>query len=183
MRKVIVIVILAFFLVLLTTGVMAFDNEPDGFRGLKWGDPPGKHMRPFTTYAHFGVRIYERPFDKMKIGGAFLKSISYHFFEDRFMEVVIYPEGGDYSDAWKRENYDALKNVVFLKFGNEVIIKNDEFTEQTLWLGEKATVILRRHLENDSLALVIYSTEIQKEAERKEEEEKRKAVEEGLEDF
>ena len=99
------------------------------------------------------------------------------------MEVVIYPEGGDYSDAWKRENYDALKNVVFLKFGNEVITKNDEFTEQTLWLGEKATVILRRHLENDSLALVIYSTEIQKEAERKEEEEKRKAVEEGLDDF
>lgn len=60
----------------LSLGAFAFQNEPDGFRGLKWGDPPGKHMRPFTTYAHFGVRIYERSFDKMKIGGAFLNGRS-----------------------------------------------------------------------------------------------------------
>ena len=29
----------------LSTGAIAFQNEPDGFRGLKWGDPPEKDMK------------------------------------------------------------------------------------------------------------------------------------------
>ena len=31
----------------LSVGAFAFQNEPDGFRGLKWGDPPTKEMTLF----------------------------------------------------------------------------------------------------------------------------------------
>ena len=181
MRKASLCLVIVAFLAL-SARAFAFQNEPDGFRGLKWGDPPGEDMKTLTTYAYFGMRIYERRVDKMKIGGALLRTIYYEFFEDRFMAVEICPVL-DSSDDWTRLNYDALKNVVFLKFGNGVITKNDEFTEQTFWLGEKGTVVLTRYLERNSLVLIIHSTEIWKEAERRKEEERQKAVEKGLEDF
>lgn len=46
--------------------VFAFQNEPDGFRGLKWGDPPTESMEYLGTFQ--GDRIYTLSDDKMSTG-------------------------------------------------------------------------------------------------------------------
>ena len=42
MRKGLLLVLV--LVLALTVGAFAFQNEPDGFRGLKWGDPVGEEM-------------------------------------------------------------------------------------------------------------------------------------------
>lgn len=43
-----------------------FQNEPEGFRGLKWGDPPTESMEYLGTFQ--GDRIYTLSDDKMSTG-------------------------------------------------------------------------------------------------------------------
>jgi len=178
-------------LLALSVGAFAFQNEPEGFRGLKWGDPPQsvKDMS-YCPYADrdFDITIYERVNDKMQIGGAELRSIRYLFYENRFMAVEIKP---DFINE-----YDKLKDVLLLKFGNGVVPKSSDygFTEQIVWSGDLAIIVLEKSLKRAIELLLIYSTEIweekeeefsvkKEEAERKKEEERQKAAEEGLDDF
>lgn len=165
----------------------AFQNEPEGFRGLKWGDPPGSGKDMSYRYGldrDFDITIYERRNDKMQIGNAKLRDIHYLFYEDRFMAVEVYPE---------LSSYDELKNVVLLKFGDGKVIK-ENWEEEIVWLGDLATIVLQKSLREAVWLLLIYSTEIWEEKEKefsvkkeeakgKEEEERRKAAEEGLDDF
>ena len=105
MRKVLVAAVLV---LALSVGAFAFQNEPEGFRGLLWGDPPGKDMKTVGFGRDFDIRTYERRDDKMQIGASRLKSIHYLFYEDRFMAVEIKPDF---------MGYDALKDVVIVKCG------------------------------------------------------------------
>ncbi|MEA1964682.1 MAG: hypothetical protein U9O41_06095 [Candidatus Aerophobetes bacterium] len=52
--------------VLINTAI-AFQNEPDGFRGLKWGDPPTEDMEYWKTEAE-ELRYYRIENDKKRIG-------------------------------------------------------------------------------------------------------------------
>ena len=49
MRKTIVIVLVAVMVLGLSAGAFAFQNEPEGFRGLEWGDPPSVDMGEFHS--------------------------------------------------------------------------------------------------------------------------------------
>jgi len=163
-----------------------FQNEPDGFRGLKWGDPPSEDMEYCRFLdSDFDITTYERWKDEMQIGGAELDDINYSFYKGRFMAVEIEP-GYD--------NYDALKDVVMLKFGDGTVIKKDLYNEKIVWSGDLATIILEKSIDKRIWQLLIYSTETweekekefsgkKEEAERKKEEERQKAAEEGLDDF
>ena len=65
MKKIILLSILLIFLI---TGTgFAFPNEPDGFRGLKWGDKPTEDMILIGTLPVEG-NIYRRDNDKLYIG-------------------------------------------------------------------------------------------------------------------
>ena len=78
MRKV-TVVLMVLIVSALSLGAFAFQNEPDGFRDLKWGDPPTEDME-FT----FEVNIrkdYIRPEDKMSLGEVKLELILYGFVE------------------------------------------------------------------------------------------------------
>ncbi len=175
MKKVLVLVMV--LVLALSLGAFAFQNEPDGFRGLKWGDPPGEDMEEERFGKYLDITIYTRRNDKMQIGGAELRIIYYEFYEDRFISVEIYP-------VFIESIYDALKDVVVLKFGDGVVTSSEDgLNDQILWSGDMATIVLRRNLIEGSFVLVINSTQIQEEAERKKEEERQKAAEEGLDDF
>lgn len=187
MRKGVLVVVL---ILALSVGVFAFQNEPDGFRGLKWGDPPGKDMKIYGFGRDFDITIYTRRNDKMQIGDAELRSIYYVFYEGRFMAVEISPY------HWP-DDYLSLRDVVMLKFGDAAVIEGGRLVERITWSGDLAVIVF--YLFEESVAggngdLTIYSTEIweekeeefsmkKEEAERKEKEEKRKAAEEGSDDF
>ena len=69
-RYFVLMVFLVMMVLALTMGAFAFQNEPDGFRGLKWGDPPGKDMifcwkDPINPDSLW----YKRTLDKKKLGG------------------------------------------------------------------------------------------------------------------
>lgn len=68
----------------------AFHNEPEGFRGLKWGDPPGQDMVYYgKSKDNENVLWYKRKNDKLQIGRARIKCIHYLFYKEQFMEVLI----------------------------------------------------------------------------------------------
>jgi len=160
----------------------AFQNEPEGFRGLKWGDPPGEDMEYYFD-EDFDIKGYIRRDDKMQIGDARIEYIHYLFYENRFMAVKIY----SYSN-----NYDALRDVVLLKFGDGTVTEKARYNEKIVWSGGLAVIVLGGFLSQGHL--LIYSTEIweekveefprnREEVDRKKEEERRKAAEKGLDDF
>lgn len=60
-------------------GAFAFQNEPDGFRGLKWGDSPTEDM-VFKFEDSQLSHAYTRPTDKLSIGDAKFTYIDYSFY-------------------------------------------------------------------------------------------------------
>jgi len=89
-------------------GLTSFQNEPDGFRGIKWGqhikDIPGLKL---TTTDNEGLALYTRENDDLQLGDAKLISLHYAFWQDRFMEVQIKASPGQ---------LQALKNVLEEKY-------------------------------------------------------------------
>src|SRR5680860_1715841 len=76
-------ILLAIVLIFLVTGIgFAFQNEPDGFRELKWGDAPTEDM------VFFGQNVdkedlYHKANDKMEIRGVKLSNITYRFYKKK----------------------------------------------------------------------------------------------------
>jgi len=141
------------FLIVVSTGY-AFQNEPDGFRGLKWGDPPGEDM----VYDHIdksNVCWYTRKNDK-GIEGVQLRSICYLFYKDKFLEVWIQTLPYDYSI----ESFESLEDIVKLRFGPGKWSSWSETRkgEETGWwssrgymykrFGDITTVIFSRQISN-----------------------------------
>lgn len=175
----------------LSVGAFAFQNEPEGFRGLKWGDPPGEDMEQLPSY--WGAWMdpdehdflwYEKQDDKLQIGRAKLESIEYQFYKGQFYKVEINVDG--------YYNYKSLKDVVQLKFGMIDFEKKTRgiSTKSYRWIGKKATIILQDSVSYGSPELTIYSTEIDDQFHRdlaiimkEREEERQKAAQEGLDDF
>ncbi len=88
MKKGIFVVVLVLVLAL-TVGAFAFQNEPDGFRGLLWGDPPGEAMKYFDTIE--GRERYVLPKENRYFGNIELEQIFYVFYGDpgRLLSVML----------------------------------------------------------------------------------------------
>jgi len=190
------LIVVLLFMFALASITQAFQNEPEGFRGIKWGDPPGEEMEYRIKIGTDNLVQYERKNDKLKIGGAKLESIEYQFYKGQFMGVWIETQRG---------NHEPLEDVVKLNFGpghSEDYFSGDflgihyqDWSYQ--WSGDMATVILKTRLEYYKVGygyLTIRSTKIynqyqedirrkKEEEARRKEEERQKAAEKGLADF
>ncbi len=131
------VTILAFVLVLSSIGI-AFQNEPEGFRRLKWGDPPtedmvlwgegeiiGKYLVAPGISSYEGEKIYTRCNEEMSIDDVRINLILYSFHRDRFKSVYIYFRG--------RENYERLKASFIGRFGPGE--KQDQCENVLFWTG------------------------------------------------
>ena len=66
--------LLSFLLLVLScVPCAAFQNEPDNFRGVKWGDDISR----LADFKKVGDETYQRDSDKLKVGDATLSKISY----------------------------------------------------------------------------------------------------------
>ena len=112
---------------------LAFQNEPEGFRGLKWGDPPTKEMR-FIRCDKYGQSLYDLPDEKLQIGDAEILHVTYCFFNDRdvekLMTVFVYFEG--------ENNFKILETICNAKFGKS----SQERYQKLIWASPKTIVIL-----------------------------------------
>jgi len=164
-------ILLAIVLVFLITGMgFAFQNEPDGFRGLKWGDPPTEDMT--FLYQRREEDFYYKANDKMEIWGVKLGDITYSFYKKKEFIGVM---GGIMSD----DDYSILEIFCREKFGKP---SKDYFSSITgdrnlVWCGEKSRISLSRFPVTDFFVRVLFFS---KGEELKEEEKDTK--QEGLEE-
>lgn len=126
-------ILLAIVLIFLITGIgFAFQNEPDGFRGLKWGDAPTEDM---VFYEDWGDSdLYLRPTDKMEIWNVKFHKIGYFFYEKKqFMEVSGFIRSKEYYDILEifcREKYGKPTEE---KYGKSI----PEIYYDLEWWGKK----------------------------------------------
>lgn len=116
MKKILLSILL--ILVFCSISAAAIKDSPNGFRDIKWGDPPTKlGERTKIEIGKFHT-FYTKTRDKMSIGAADLVSIDYTFLQDReLMSVLIVA----------KEYYNAsyLKDTMIARFGEPVTSEMD----------------------------------------------------------
>jgi len=160
MKKVLSLVLV--LVLALSVGAFAFQNEPEGFRGLKWGDPPTEDMKFLLDSDD--MKAYTLPDDKMYLGDVTLYRIAYMFYEGRFTSVGIYYNGED--------NYNLLETICKERYGEQEI---DEGFYEMRWDSQKSFVILAYDYVDEDGYLAIGSTPLtieKMEAQKKKEAEK-----------
>lgn len=106
-------------------------NKWDGFRNLKWGvnindinDPNIILLEDNNNKDNNNdTKIYQRITDKLSIGKAKLKTITYNFYKDRLCGVQIITE--------ESQNFRYLKDAVFAYYGEGR--RKNEFIEEWHW--------------------------------------------------
>ncbi len=163
MKKVTVVILVVSMVLALSLGAFAFQNEPDGFRGLVWEDPPGEDMKLFSDTGD-GTTIYILPGDKMSLGNVSLYAVAYMFYENRFVGAAMYFRSED--------NYDLMETICKQRYGEE---EADIGFYKIQWASQKALVLLKYDYVEEEGYLSLNSTSIVMErtqAEQKEEAEK-----------
>ena len=147
LRKITVVILFCCLIPML----WGYDNEPDGFRGIRWGtdisclegmEPGPKTKAPDLT------KIYYKMGEIPKIGDAQLEDIQYLFYKGKLWLVDIYASGFD--------NVAALERVVINRFGPADINE----TNQKWWGGKVTSITFKFDDEKKRACLNFYSQEI-----------------------
>ncbi len=137
MRRIVIVTII--LLSFMAEIAFAFQNEPEGFRDLKWGDSPAGDMELIDSAIN--EMIYQRSNVKSHIGGVEFFKIDFIFLQKRvgscgceteesFVGVHLYFKG--------KENYDILKMLLRDRFGEETYKGGIELE----WEGNKTIILL-----------------------------------------
>jgi hypothetical protein len=159
MKRITLLFGLVFFMIIIgyvPINSLAYDNEPDGFGGIKWGTKIStlKGMSKLGTDPSFGgIDIYIRKGEELKFGDAKLSGIQYGFWKGKFADVRITVKG--------KENWPVLKNAVFAKYGKGN--QADPNVEKYAWFGTVSAIGLEYMEASQTGLLYIVSTEISKE--------------------
>jgi hypothetical protein len=174
-------ILLAIVLIFLIAGIgFAFQNEPDGFRGLKWGDAPTEDMGFYYQISYeedylkdMNGNIYYKLHDKPYIGSVEFFSIKYTFNlrSNQFYKVEAICK--DFDDR----SYNILKIIFKDKFGEPT--KEEKYF--LFWGGDKAYIHILFDSKRGNLYLTIKSVKIH--PEDIPEINKQKEVEKAKDDF
>jgi len=130
-------------------GEETYPNEPNGFRGIKWGTDISslegmKHL--YDVQKAYGVKIseYEREGDELYVEGVDVIHIHYGFWKGKLSCVYIGILG--------ESNYKDFESICSSRFGEGKIDEKgiwwgDEASHK--WIGDKTVIILSRKLFDD----------------------------------
>lgn len=131
----------------------AFNNEPNGFRGYTWGDTLDSHKEELSLTAEGKDNSYfSRNGDNLKIGGAELNSITYHFSKYGFTSVTIKTEG--------IANNTALISAFQEQFGKG--FQSNRYIERYLWTGSNSIIFIDCSSVTRKCSAFIHSSNIKK---------------------
>ena len=140
----------------LTSLAYTFQNEPDGFRGIKWGDN-FSNIKGYNFKFEFEdeeIKHYSNKNDHLEIGGIKVNKIVYGFFNDKFLYIFAKFKGMD--------TFLNLLNVCTEKYGK---VKGwwgySDDTGYYKWVGKISEVRLTH--DHKGGLLVIGSEMIEKE--------------------
>lgn len=140
MRK-ITVVLMVLIVLAFPLGAFAFQNEPDGFRGLKWGQAPTEKMVEFYSYGDEVTYMLSE--DKMFLGDVPLYLIAYFFDKNRFCGAGLSFNGEKY--------YDKVETICRQRFGGQV----EEGLYELKWAGQEAVVLLQYdYIEEDGYLFI-----------------------------
>jgi len=142
-------------LLALPLAFLAYDNEPDGFRGIRWGSEL-KELEGFhemiTDPGYVNTEYYIREGDKMKIGGAKLSTIRYKFWQERLSGIRICTVG--------YENYLALLDACEARFGEATRVED---LDTHIWDGKVTRITLTYESTSDKVSLAFDGVRFMKE--------------------
>ena len=159
----------AIFLMIPMT-VSAFQNEPDGFRGIKWGTDFSANTSEMSVVEKVKDEIfYFRKGDKLSIGGAELKRITYGYRKGKLMSIMLNSSGIN--------NKTALIDAFREQFGRPD--KPNQFLDQYWWRGPVAVISLDCNPIRHECMAIMFSTDQLNQRQ----EEKKKEAEAAKKDF
>ena len=160
-------------IVLLSVNSFAFKNEPDGFRGIKWGTDIStlKAMNHVRTDPSYGsVEFYTRKWDELRIGDAQLYNIEYAFWKGKFASVWIYSIG--------YANWLDLRDATVARFGEGY--QPHRYLEQYLWYGSSTMILLQYNQIRREGTLCMFSQAIAKEQEEYDKQKAKEGAKKGF---
>ena len=112
---------------------LAFENEPTGFRGIRWDTQVLKVPGLVLSEKDGDIKVYNKTNEVNTLGGAALDGIQYTFYRDRFYSVYI-----TFSNPL---NYDALKKYMFsvYDYGQS---ESTMWRKRWWWMGENVNIRL-----------------------------------------
>jgi len=141
-----ILLVIAF---MISTPAFAFQNEPDGFRGIHWGDDQILHAEQLEEVDRNNDLIaYKRKDDSLNIGGAELTRITYGYKHEKLFMVLIHTEG----ISNRRALIDAFKE----QFGRGS--KPNKYLEKYLWTGSKTGIMIDCNAIRDTCTASLFST-------------------------
>ncbi|UCG79180.1 MAG: hypothetical protein JSV21_04965 [Nitrospirota bacterium] len=114
------LIIILFLILLLVHISMAFDNEPNGIKGIMWASNID-NIDNMSIVEDAGEAIerhevYTLDNDDMKLEGVDLQASGFVFYENKF-----YAHAALFDNV---ENYNNLRNALFNKYGKGIKIKD-----------------------------------------------------------
>ena len=145
----------------------SFQNEPDGFEGIKWKEDIKSMKKSFIQKEVQGgffaadkdIRVYVKIKENKMLGPANLKDIYYYFWKDKFICVEIITMG--------LSNFASLRGLCFERYGNNIEgheQPHKNFSTYT-WKGNVAGISLFHYKDGsgfDQAILRMYSQKLMK---------------------
>jgi hypothetical protein len=136
----------------------------NGFRDLKFGDPPTSDM--VLKEEHGDTKYYARPSDDLTLGGAQLQHITYGFYKDRFYWLLLETKGF--------VNSRAMLDVVRQAYGPGY--QGNRYIQEFAWFGSRVSGLYNENLATSEGRMALSSKPISAEREADQKAKARKGV-------
>lgn len=137
-RKILLVIVLVF----LITGIgFAFPNEPEGFRGLKWGDAPTEDMEFFLQMVSENTdrgNIYHKRDEKKFIGSVKFYDIEYTFNLRSNQLYKVEATCSELNDVKLNRDFNILKMIFEERYGEPT----RKLEHWLCWEGDKTNIYI-----------------------------------------
>ena len=131
-------------------------NEPDNFRGIKWGEEFSSVSSLNQIAGEGGLFLYEKSNDQLQMGEVRLEQIIYGFYKSRFyMGMIYFPSVG----------FKRIEEMMTRQLGQPA--KPDNTPSKLIWDSDNVSVLLTLGDKSDQGRLVYIYKPIQLEVELK----------------
>lgn len=125
--------IVTLFLIFFPPYSTAFQNEPNGFRGITFGTSIDElpYMEKIRSTQHY--EVYRKKGDKLEMDGVELNEIRYMFINKKFIGVTCVYTG--------LQNFDKLKKILTDRHGESIErSKQSKADRDYIWYGKNIPV-------------------------------------------
>jgi hypothetical protein len=140
-------------------GHVHYLDYKNGFRGTKFGSPSSAIQGLSLTTQRGALKIYQKSGDTLNIGDCQLDKILYHFVDDKFMGVSIFPKDTD--------DGKTLLEIFEIAFGTGATAKphadsgeHKQHADEFFWKGKIANARLS-YAENHQAEAWIGNNDLQ----------------------